>query len=1410
MFFSECTDDVRLGPSVHGCRYNLDFTLKFERIVFSLVPSCLFICVAVWRISILVRRPPIVAGATLKVARLAIAVIFAALHIPLLIVTALATHDLSIPCNVLAALAAFLTIPISVFEHSRASRPSILLNSYLFLTLLSDTVQMRTLWLAARTLEENRFSALFTTTIGLKIILLLLESVRKTKWVKWDETKHSPEETSGVFSLVAFTWLNQIFVVGFKKILTLDDLFSLDASVSTIDLQRRLARHWKPSKHAHQKLGLARAITKALAVPLFLPIGPRLTLTAFRFGQPFLIHALLDYLDRNRTPKPRQVGHGLIIAAIFIYIGIALSSALYWYLHERALCMSRAMLVGVVYTKTVTLSASANDSAALVLMSTDIERTRVGFLNLHEFWANTIEIFLASWLLYKHLGPAVAAPLLVVSACVLCAACANKFTAGRQKTWMDKIEKRVGLTAGLIQSMRVEELKTAAAYRKIFIIVASIGFIPLAMSPVITFAITSKTLDVTTIFTSLSYLLLLTDPLSYIFQNTPNLIAAFACLDRIQRFLEKEPRMDYRTQKRVAGEKMDSAISIFDGEFGWIADKMVLTSINFSVPASRLTVIIGPVGSGKSTLCKALLGEVPVSKGETMINPSIFTRRVGDCDQSPYLSNGTIRENILGLSESQFNKRRYQDVIAATLLELDLVMMPNADYTKIGSNGITLSGGQKHRIAMARALYLDSNLGVFDDVFSGLDNNTDEHVFHRVLGPGGLLRERNTTIVLCTNDVGHMASADHIIALGTDGTILEQGNFAELVASGGYLRSLVVEPSGYSRPMSSTLKHETEGPEQPERERDAAEDPSAMSSMDAKQRMEGDPAVYRYYLRSVGKKCIASFVVFSLGWDVTTGHARRSNLFYIGLYALFQAWYLISIFLTFLICFRTMIQTSGALLHHQALSTLVSALLKFFATTDTGLVTNLFSQDLNLIDNELPMAVTNLALDVCNALGMAAVIATASPYLAISYPFIFVLLYTIQRIYLRTARQFRMLDLESKSPLYTHFIESMRGVVTFRAFGWVQMAIEINNSFLDASQKATYLLAMAQRWLGFVLQVIVAILAVSVVTLATQLRSGSGLTGASLVTLMTFGDILAFIIRWFTQLETSISAVSRLKSFDEKVVSENVEGEDWMPPELWPLRGGINLTGVSASYDNRSAGLGNIALNNINLSIQPGEKVALCGRSGSGKSSMILLLLRLLDPLSHCSDGIMIDGQFLNKVDRASLRQRVIAIPQDSVFLPEGSTFMANLDLFNLATEGECRQVLEIVTLRPLVDERGGLAEGLISDTLSQGQKQLFSLARALLRQRICARAAVGGLLLLDEISSSVDQETDRMMHQIIKEEFEGYTIVMVSHRLDSVLDFDTVVIMDRGSIVESGAPRMLLQEEGSRFRDLWADENHI
>jgi ATP-binding cassette subfamily C (CFTR/MRP) protein 1 len=409
MDFSGCIDDDSFGPTIHGCRDNFDFTIKFENIFFSIIPSSLFIVIALGRTVILSRRPEAVGGCILRGIKLVATNVYCALKLSLLILSSNSTkygaRVLLVTSTSVSFCSSVCIIGLSYLEHSRSARPAILLNAYLILTILFDVTQLRTLWIISTNPQELIFSRLFTASVAVKAILTIIESQNKSRWMQWDVERHSPEETTGIFGLIAYTWLGRIFLAGYTKILTLDDLFPLDQSMATGALQLRLMDNLRSSKSKGQKngLGLAKAMAKTLKISLLLPIGPRAALIAFKFCQPFLINILLEYLEQPADHASRNRGYGLIGATILIYTGIAIFTALYWYLHERTLCMSRGSLAGAVYKKTTEAKlTTVGASSAITLMSADVERIRLGFLNLHEFWANCIEVGLAGWLLYRQ------------------------------------------------------------------------------------------------------------------------------------------------------------------------------------------------------------------------------------------------------------------------------------------------------------------------------------------------------------------------------------------------------------------------------------------------------------------------------------------------------------------------------------------------------------------------------------------------------------------------------------------------------------------------------------------------------------------------------------------------------------------------------------------------------------------------------------------------------------------------------------------------------------------------------------------------------------------------------------------------------------------------------------------------
>ncbi|KAJ4300032.1 hypothetical protein N0V90_005281 [Kalmusia sp. IMI 367209] len=1174
---------------------------------------------------------------------------------------------------------------------------------------------------------------------------------------------------------------------------------------------------------------------------------------------------MLDYLGTAEDERDRNYGYGLIGAAFLIYTGIAMSSGIYQYYNQRFVYMLRSSLHTTIFRKTTQMSQEmADDSAAITLMSTDLDRIVQGVRVIHEIWAILAQVGLGCWLLHDQLGVAFITPIIVIAVCSILLMAVTRLVDKRLVAWMAKIQNRVGITAAaisqmksykisglaeiigsIIQSLRETEIRVGLKFRWLVICTITLGAVPSVFSPVITFAATSNSvLDVPTIFTSYGYILLVTAPFTIIFNCFPQVLAALTCMQRIQKFLDSDPRVDFRSWESGAGSASTQAKEIADsssdaqedglafkiesGNFGWSPDRLVLTNITCNIPSKSLTIIIGQVASGKSTLCRALLGEVPVYSGKVTV---FFPRNssLGYCQQEPFLYNDTFKNNII--RRSRFDQERFDEVVAATLLEDDIKTFPQGSNTMMGSSGSALSGGQKQRVAVARALYSGAKVLVFDDTLSGLDASTASLLFQRVFGPDGFIKRNRVTAVLCTHSIGHLPSADHIIVLTDNGNKIEQGSFEKLRQSSEYVKNLDIK-------VNATQTQDTPTSNITRVDDDDASAPSSLKpSLKDSSRALGDWTVYKHWFKNVRPLSTASLLLFAMihgfssnfatvwlsYWSQNTFH--RVSSFYVGIYALLQAMFIISWVVSAIEIFISMTTFAGSALHKQALNTLVTAPLQYLTSTDIGVITNHFSQDLTLIDGELLFAFFFVALNSTEALGMLIVIATAAPFLAVGFPVLLAVLYFVQRFYLRTSRQMRLLDLEAKSPLYTHFLDTIRGIATVRAFGWVANDVEYNDKLLDNSIQPAYLLAAIQQWLRVVMQFLVAGLALVLVSLATQLNSNVGRAGTSLVTLLSFGNSLAELVQSYTDLETCIGAVSRLKTFTATVRPEDRPTEDTEPPEAWPSSGAIDLRNVSASYKapsddvslNDHSGLSqsslDLVIRDLSLNVPPGQKLAVCGRTGSGKSTLMLLLLRLLDPLNEGEEMMVIDQVPLCRVKRGTLRKRIIALSQGAALLPDGSTIKLGIDPFGEATENECISALEMVGLAHFAKDRGGLEASIGVDDLSMGQRQLFCLGRAIVRKLVKDRKTpgekTGGVLLLDEVSSSVDYDTDRRIHEIVKAEFENYTVIAISHRLETVVDyFDRVIVLDGGRLVESGAPQDLVTNSGTYFGKLWKGHN--
>jgi ATP-binding cassette subfamily C (CFTR/MRP) protein 1 len=443
---------------------------------------------------------------------------------------------------------------------------------------------------------------------------------------------------------------------------------------------------------------------------------------------------------------------------------------------------------------------------------------------------------------------------------------------------------------------------------------------------------------------------------------------------------------------------------------------------------------------------------------------------------------------------------------------------------------------------------------------------------------------------------------------------------------------------------------------------------------------------------------------------------------------------------------------------------------------------------MSLIELDLAGSVMQTLTCAATSIASLALIAAGSRYAAAILPLILLVVYLIQKGYLRTSRQMRYMDLEALAPLISHCQETVSGCSTIRVFGWQRHAIEKNFELLDNSQKASYLMFCIQRWLNVVLDLLTAAIAVVVVALAMGLRetSSAGSIGVALINVLGFNQNINVLITAWTTMETSLGAIARIKNFEAATASEDPHEQlATHPPASWPDAGKVTVSGVSIAFDPES-----MALKDLSLSIPAGSKVGICGRSGSGKSSFLLSLLRLLDT---STGTISIDGWDLHQMPTRDVRDNITAIPQEVMLLP--GSIRSNLDPNALLRNADIVAALEEVGLQSVALGVEGLNTTVADLSLSHGQRQLLAVARALLRP--------SKVLVMDEITASLDESTERRILSTVHAAFRDSTIITVAHKLKTLLDYDMIVVLDAGHVVETGKPADLMSTENGWFKQL-------
>ncbi|KAF5625992.1 multidrug resistance-associated 1 [Fusarium sp. NRRL 52700] len=1403
--------EADFGPSASG---RFDFTVLFENVMLSIVPSALFLILVPQRLLWLKREPRKIVENSRLLIKLGLITVYTGLQLVILtywMVGPLPTSQSQIAAAALVFVNGLLLALLSYVEHTRSVRPSTVINVYLLFTAIFDCAIARTLWIID---GAHTVARLFTAATSAKALVLISEAWEKRSILRAQYRDLSPETTSGILGRSIFWWINPLMKLGFSNFLTEHDLYAIENSLLGKRLFAQMEKSWRTANQVKSNALFWSTVWSSRRVFL-LGILSRICLMAFKYAQPFLIQRTIGFA--SDLDEDKAIGWGLTGAWGCVFIGLAIANAFYWHTTYQFVTAVRGSLISLVYDKTLDLSITAFDeSIAVTLMSADTENICLNFASIHEMWASPIECAVALYLLYRQLGMAFLAPMVVAIVSTTGILMIAKYIANAQKRWVRGIQTRIDVTASMlgsmkevkmlgltdvlnnmVQSLRVKELDLSKKFRKLMCWRVFFQNTMEAIAPLATFA---------------TYVVISQETGSPL-----RMKASLACFDRMQGFLLSDGCKDHRlplsvrnsttqqeirnfvprsfSQERASIELLDLSneppvaigqplIIVSDASFGWSkTEAPVLSNISFPIRKSHFTFVIGSVGSGKSTLMKALLGELQPSKGFVYTD----ARRIAFVDQKPWIQNLTIRQNILGIST--YHKDWYDRVVHACGLEQDIVEMPDKDATKAGSGGVSLSGGQNQRLALARAIYSKAGVLVLDDVFSGQDASTEEHIYRMLFSQSGLLREFGTTVICVTN-------ANHVVALSEQGTIQHQGTFEQLKNDTDYFSGLHLRQNGAPKEDNDSTKANdklTSAPQGLEEETESAN------------RALGELATYGYYFNTVPKwhvlLLVTLTVLFGAAHKMTelllsfwTGHSvvtqQSVNNFYLGLYAMLAGLAIIGIMGAAVHYLVIMVPLSSEVLHARLLRTVMNAPLSFFSRMDVGVTTNRFSRDMSVIDTELPFALIDLAIDTSITIMSVILMCVFSGYFVATLPPLVFFCWLLQRFYLRTSRQIRILELQANSPLFTQFLDTLQGLPSVRSFGWVKQFKEQHFQFLDASQRPYYLLFSIQRWLAVVLDLAVAALAMILMVLIVKLRDNfePKFVAMALLNVTSFSQYLTQLIKNYTQLETSLGAVSRTKEFCTTTDSENLPGEVVTPPENWPPHGHVQIDKLTAAY----TASGEPVLHDVSLDVAAGFKVGIVGRSGSGKSSLMACLLRMMEVDSNSS--IKFDGIDITTLPRQTVRASVAVVPQHPFFMKK-TTVRDNLIPRGEQPEDRILAVLNRLRMKEAVEKLGGLDSILDVERLSQGQRQLLCLARAVLANK--------KIIFLDEASSNVDAKSEQLIRQVVHEEFVGCTVIAIAHRLGAVVDFDRVAVMGGGRVIEWDSPRELLKRE-SEFKRLW------
>ena len=822
-----------------------------------------------------------------------------------------------------------------------------------------------------------------------------------------------------------------------------------------------------------------------------------------------------------------------------------------------------------------------------------------------------------------------------------------------------------------------------------------------------------------------------------------------------------------------------------------------LHDIEFSAGRNELIAVIGGVGSGKSSLLAALAGDMRRTNGSVTIGA---TRAF--CPQYAWIQNTSVKENIL--FGKPYERKWYDSVIDACALRPDLEMLPNGDLTEIGERGITVSGGQKQRLNIARAIYFDSDIVLMDDPLSAVDAHVGRHIFDNAIC--GLLKDKCR--ILATHQLHVLSRCDRIIWM-QEGHIETVDTFANLINNN----------EAFQKMMASTAQEEKVENEEAVNEDDIEDEKKATKKRKTNKRgaalMQQEEravksvswSVYLAYVRASGSLLFAPVVflilVISQGANIVTSlwlSWWTSNEFgftegqYIGAYAalgVVQA----SLMFLFSVSLTTLGTRASRVMLQKAMTGVLRAPMGFFDTTPLGRITNRFAKDVDIMDNNLTDALRMYFFTLAMITSVFILIIVYFHYFAIALGPLFLMFLFSASYYRSSAREIKRHESVLRSEVFARFSEAVSGTASIRAYGLQDHFIKGIHRSVDQMNSAYYLTFSNQRWLSVRLDAIgnILVFTTGILVVTSRFNVSPSIGGLVLSYILSIVQMIQFTVRQLAEVENAMVSTERLHYYGTELDEEPpLHMKDI--PDSWPQKGEIVFNEVQMRYRD---GLP-LVLQGLNMTVAAGERIGIVGRTGAGKSSIMSTLFRLVE-LSGGS--ISIDGINIAQVGLKDLRTRLAIIPQDPTLFR--GTIRSNLDPFNEHSDLELWSALrqsDLVDADANLDDKahGRIhLDGIVEEeglNFSLGQRQLMALARALVRG--------SQIIVCDEATSSVDMDTDQKIQRTIQTGFRGKTLLCIAHRLKTIINYDRICVMDQGRIAELDIP-LRLWEGGGIFRGM-------